>query len=594
MTSWVPFDLLDHLWQSTLFTGAVWLVARAVRTNAARVRYWLWFAASVKFLIPVSVLVLIGERFAWRTTPASASPTVSFVIDQVLTPVATTVGTAPAVPDAAPTMAIATLLLVVWCSGVGFVLSSWWRQWLPLNRARRHARAIEVAAVCDAGDLEILASPLMVEPGIFGIRSQVLLVPEGIADRLTPAQLKALVAHERCHVRHRDNLTAALHMAVEALFWFYPVVWWIERRLIEERERACDEYVLQSGSDPRDYAEGILEVCKWATDPPLACVAGVSGGDLRRRIESILRAQIGRPTTIGARLALTFAMLSLIAMPIATGVMNAGMPLATVGQEVSTRVAFEVASVKLNTSGERAARFEDEPGGRFTAKNVPLGLLITYAYQISDNQLISAPEWIRTKRYDITARLDHEPPAVQRWEPGERRLALRTLLAERFRLAVKRETREVPMYALVMARADGRPGPMLTRSETDCSPEGMKARLAASQAGTPVSGQCGSRFTTGRIRFGGYPLSEFVKVFSPYNRRTVIDRTGLTGNWDLDLTFAPDQPVAPPPGQDAPVIDQNLPPLLTAMLEQLGLKLESTKGLIEVLVVDRIEPPSEN
>ena len=90
MTSWVPFDLLDHLWQSTLFTAAVWLVARAVRANTARVRYWLWLAASLKFLVPISALVTIGERFAWRTTPAAPPPVVSFVIEQVLTPAAVT------------------------------------------------------------------------------------------------------------------------------------------------------------------------------------------------------------------------------------------------------------------------------------------------------------------------------------------------------------------------------------------------------------------------------------------------------------------------------------------------------------------------
>lgn len=295
----------------------------------------------------------------------------------------------------------------------------------------------------------------------------------------------------------------------------------------------------------------------------------------------------------GRRCALALTAVAAIGLPIVVGAVNA-VPLIMVGQDASTPVAFEVASVKANKSGERLARIEEEPGGRFTASNVPLRRLITYAYQIADNQLVSAPEWIGAERFDITARLDHEPPAVPRSEPGERRFALRTLLAERFKLAVKRETREFPMYALVMARADGRPGPMLTRSSTDCSPEGMKARVAAGQAGKPVSSMCGSRFNTGRIRFGGFPLSEFVKVFSPYDGRSVIDRTGLTGNWDFELTFIPDQPGPRPSGQDAPLIDPNAPPLPTALQEQLGLKLEPTKGLVEVLVVERVERPTEN
>jgi beta-lactamase regulating signal transducer with metallopeptidase domain len=303
MTSWVPFDLLDHLWQSTLFTAAVWLAARALRANGARVRYWLWFAASMKFLIPLSLLVNAGERFAWPTEPVVAPPVVSFVIDQVLTPAgsawSSTGQLAETVPLGEPVASPATiifwLLLAAWAAGVTFVLLSWWRQWLPFRRARADAQAIDLTVEYDAGGLTIMASPSMIEPGVFGIRRPVLLVPEGISDRLAPAQLRALIAHEHCHVRHRDNLTAALHMAVEAVFWFCPVVWWIERRLIDERERACDEYVLRSGSTPHDYAEGILEVCRFATEPPPAFVAGVTGSDLARRIRSILREEIGRP-----------------------------------------------------------------------------------------------------------------------------------------------------------------------------------------------------------------------------------------------------------------------------------------------------------
>jgi beta-lactamase regulating signal transducer with metallopeptidase domain len=93
---------------------------------------------------------------------------------------------------------------------------------------------------------------------------------------------------EMCHVRRRDNLTAANHMVVEAAFWFYPLVWWIRARLVEEREQACDEAVLQSGSDAEVYAEGILNVCKFYVESPLACVSGISGADLRKRVVRIM------------------------------------------------------------------------------------------------------------------------------------------------------------------------------------------------------------------------------------------------------------------------------------------------------------------
>jgi uncharacterized protein (TIGR03435 family) len=151
--------------------------------------------------------------------------------------------------------------------------------------------------------------------------------------------------------------------------------------------------------------------------------------------------------------------------------------------------------------------------------------------------------------------------------------------------------REVSMYALVMARADRRTGPRLTPSSTDCSPEGREARLAAVKAGGPAT-VCGTNINTGRIRFGGNPISVFAQNWRP-DGRTVIDRTGLKGNWEFELTFTP-APSDPPPGQNAPPLDPNAPSLPAALQEQLGLKLEDTKGTIEVLVVERVEHPTEN
>jgi bla regulator protein blaR1 len=103
------------------------------------------------------------------------------------------------------------------------------------------------------------------------------LLPEGIFDRLTPTQLEAVIAHELCHVRHRDNLIAAIHMFVETAFWFHPLVWWIGKRMVEERERACDEEVLRLGSEPRVYAEGILK-CVQVLRGIIAGVRGRSYG----------------------------------------------------------------------------------------------------------------------------------------------------------------------------------------------------------------------------------------------------------------------------------------------------------------------------
>src|SRR5206468_10981065 len=100
----------------------------------------------------------------------------------------------------------------------------------------------------------VMVSADLMEPAVLGIWRSVLLIPQDVFDRLTAAEQRAIVAHELCHVRRRDNLAAAVHMVVEAIFWFHPIVWWIERRLVDERERACDEAVIGAGIEPRAYA----------------------------------------------------------------------------------------------------------------------------------------------------------------------------------------------------------------------------------------------------------------------------------------------------------------------------------------------------
>ena len=117
-----------------------------------------------------------------------------------------------------------------------------------MYRAVRRAAPLPLAL-----PVPVKSSNTMIAPGVFGIFRPVLVMPEGIADRLPPAQLDAIIAHELCHVRHRDNLAAAIHMFVEAIFWFHPLVWWLGARIVEERERACVEEVLQLGDEARRF-----------------------------------------------------------------------------------------------------------------------------------------------------------------------------------------------------------------------------------------------------------------------------------------------------------------------------------------------------
>ena len=130
------------------------------------------------------------------------------------------------------------------------------------------------------------------------------------------------MAHEIEHVRRRDNLTAAIHAFVEAIFWFHPLVRWMSTRLIEERERACDERVLEQNSRPEAYAESILKVCSFCMEPATACVSGVSGADLKQRILRIMTHRSGTALSIGRKCLLIAAGLLLIAAPVGFGVLH--------------------------------------------------------------------------------------------------------------------------------------------------------------------------------------------------------------------------------------------------------------------------------
>ncbi len=149
-----------------------------------------------------------------------------------------------------------------------------------------------------------------------------LLWPDGIAERLSGAQVEAILAHEVAHVRRRDNLAAMVHMAVEALFWFHPLVWWIGARLVDERERACDEDVVGRGTEPDVYAESILRTCQFYVESPLVCVAGVTGSDLKRRVEQIMKNDTQAALTTAKRGVLCAAMIAAIAIPVAIGIVT--------------------------------------------------------------------------------------------------------------------------------------------------------------------------------------------------------------------------------------------------------------------------------
>lgn len=240
----------------------------------------------------------LGRHTTAAVPPSRLLPVAdSSFVEQVGDPFTTTVPlfATPAVQRPYTSVIVAVLIFVL---AIGFVtlVCRWTMCW----------RRMRVSVPLDLSiGLPVKSSPAFGEPGVFGIFRPVLLLPDKIVDCLTAREMESIVAHELCHVRRRDNLATAI--AVEVVFWFHPLVWWLGARLMEEREQACNEEMLRNGGEPRVYAEGILRICELYLASPLACVARVTGGDLKRRINVILAGASTRKLNIGRKLLLTTA-----------------------------------------------------------------------------------------------------------------------------------------------------------------------------------------------------------------------------------------------------------------------------------------------
>jgi uncharacterized protein (TIGR03435 family) len=423
-----------------------------------------------------------------------------------------------------------------------------------------------------------------------------LLLPAGLAEHLTDAEVDAIIGHEVCHVRRRDNLAAAVHMAVEAVFWFHPLVWWIGTRLVDERERACDEEVLRMGCEPETYCEGILKICALYLESPLACVSGVTGSNLKRRIESIMTHRVADPLDFGRKLLLAGFGIAAIAGPVWIGLMSVPSILAGPQTMTPSGVSFVEATVKksphldfdaerakapanrasgvvIGSAGEGAASHKPATTtvtlpakipGKITYWNEDLRGLLANAYAVEEYQIV-APDWAMEQPYDVIAT---PPPNAS----GAQVLQmLQTLLAEQFHLILHREQRELPVYALVVAEG----GPK------NLTPD---VNHGNGSYGGPLGHMSFQKMGVGT-------LADWLTFALDY---PVLNKTGIKGAYDFTLDWAPDgnaRPMLGVVGDPMVKVNTALPPGagLTAAIGRLGLKLEPQTLLTDMIVVDHAE-----
>jgi uncharacterized protein (TIGR03435 family) len=267
--------------------------------------------------------------------------------------------------------------------------------------------------------------------------------------------------------------------------------------------------------------------------------------------------------------------------------------IAALAQTEAPPPVFEVASIKVADPSARGVYVRSSPGGRFNVNNMTLKELIVFAWRVQPFQVAGGPAWLDSAHFDVSAK------AEKTFKPDELVIAVQSLLADRFQLAIHKETKDLPIYALVLSRKDGKLGPQLIeQKEGACTPYDPQKPPPPPEPGKPPELRCGGmRMSPREIYASSIPISQLVPSLARFLGRTVVDKTGLTGKYDVTLHWTPDdmQLAQLPPDAPRPAAsDTSGPSMFTALQEQLGLKLESQKGPVEMIVIDRAEKPSEN
>jgi uncharacterized protein (TIGR03435 family) len=397
------------------------------------------------------------------------------------------------------------------------------------------------------------------------------------------------------HVQRHDNLASTMHMAVEVAFWFHPLAWLMEQQMAEERERACDEAVVEMGRRPGIYADSLLKACRFCIEAPPPRVSGVTGGDLKKRIVHIMARRAKVKLDLSRKLLLIAAGLMTITVPVLSGFAHATQDHAESQADdgAAKLPAFEVSTVKPMNSADGRMRIMLTPDG-VSYTGVPLQELLRDAFGVEDDRILGAPSWVKTDRLEIEAKVSaSDVPKLKDLKYDQRRQMLAPLLADRFNLKFHHESKELSTYALIISKGG------LKLKEAKPGDKYLNGLKGPNGPGGPHMLMIGPGQLTGQ----GIDIAHLLNALSDQGiDRTIFDKTGLTGEYDFTLQWKPEDASAPmsgglggsPPGNGGTTASDSGPSLFTALQEQLGLKLEPQKGPVDVIVVDHIERPSPN
>jgi uncharacterized protein (TIGR03435 family) len=578
--------LIHFLWQGTLIALVYAATRRALRTAASNTRYLLACAA----LSAMAAAPIVTWTVQRNPAPLLAAAVRTNGPVRVTPPgdSARLLRYAPAASAASP-VRILPWLVLAWVIGA---TACWIRLlggWMLATRMPSRSAPAEwqqvltrlAARIGVSRAVQLRVSATAQTPIVAGWLRPMVLAPVGALSGMAPEYLEALLLHELAHIRRHDYLVNLLQSTVEALLFYHPAIWWLSHQLRIEREQCCDDLAVSVTGDVFTYASALIELESCRPVHPQVALAA-SGGSLPERIAHLLGQSLPEPRTgPGAAALLSTILLALAAY-------------AAFAQ--TTRPSFDAASIKPNrTETRRVMLIRPQPGGRLSAENAPLRLLIQNAYSLQAFQIAGGPAWMDSDGYDLEAKPAGPVNREQMW------LMLQSLLAERFKLAVHRETRELPVYELAAAKGGLKLPPPKEGSCLTLTSDGPPPLPGSN----PLCGRIIISMTPSGLSFNGGKIlmPELTRILGVITARTVLDKTGQAAEFDIHITgFTPDEMTMGLPGAGGPgdpggpplPVDPNRPNLSAALQEQAGLKLSSSKGPAEVLVIDHVERPTAN
>jgi uncharacterized protein (TIGR03435 family) len=623
-TDLAGWTLLHFLWQGAIVAGIAAVALRSL--SSAQWRYAVACTALLAMLAAplVTAGVLSGRDDAsislqGSPTAAVATAPVASVLSESIRPLLTapTDGANSSVSPFEP-RSLMPLVVTAWLAGVALLLArlagGCWR----VRRLRAFVFTEPVSrwqAAADAIARRLrLTRPIMIvdsdrvdTPTVIGWLRPIVILPIAAMSNLAPVQVDAILAHELAHIRRHDFLVNLLQTAAETLLFYHPAVWWISGRIRAEREHCCDDVAVEVCGDPVTYAEALTELAaRSLTTAPLALAA--TGGSLLARVRRLLHVSPDATARTSSRMLVAgLAVALVIVVGTVRAITVAQSPDTSGGRNDDGR--FGPRDVNRLLGFELFPGPEPWPPGdprgarawgvtvRYATGEMPImgstaRNLIRDAYGTRDMSIVNAPRWLDEETFDLSI---DSPLTVAAGiaDPESVNASLRELFDRHLGLVVHREQRELPVYALVKANADGRLGPNIAPSTNDCFDARDPGRRVLSRR------VCGIEDNLTGIRAASVTFAEFAAAMRPTTplapKLPLVDRTGLTGRYDFRLRFGL-LPIAAI-GSRYPFVGAAIAPLGfrsfdSAVEEQLGLTLHKTTAPFEVLVIDHIQRPS--